>query len=61
LHTHFATTGSLILAASLFGGGLLLCTDYVLLRLLVMVVSVTLKSDATSAVEYTDLERISAI
>jgi DNA segregation ATPase FtsK/SpoIIIE, S-DNA-T family len=42
LHTHFATPGSLILAASLFGGGLLLCTDYVLLRMFVMIVSVAL-------------------
>ena len=42
LQAHFATTGSLILAASLFGGGLLLCTDYVLLRILVMLLSVAL-------------------
>ena len=33
LQTHFATAGSLILAGSLVAGGLLLCTDYVLLRL----------------------------
>ncbi len=32
LHMHFATTGSLILAFSLIIGGLLLCTDYALLR-----------------------------
>ena len=49
LHTHFATPGSLILAASLFGGGLLLCTDYVLLRMLVMVVSVALIGPARAA------------
>jgi len=34
LEMHFATAGSLILASSLIAGGLLLCTDYVLLRLL---------------------------
>ncbi len=33
LQAHFATAGSLILAASLVAGGLLLCTDYVLLRM----------------------------
>ncbi len=32
LQLHFATTGSLILAISLIVGGLLLCTDYALLR-----------------------------
>jgi len=49
LHTQFATTGSLILAASLFGGGLLLCTDYVLLRLAVMTVSIALIGPARAA------------
>lgn len=33
LRSHFATAGALILAASLTLGGLLLCTDYVLVRL----------------------------
>jgi DNA segregation ATPase FtsK/SpoIIIE, S-DNA-T family len=42
LHTQFATPGSLILAFSLFGGGLLLCTDYVLLRLLALTMSLVL-------------------
>lgn len=46
LHTHFATTGSLILAASLFVGGLLLCTDYVLLRLIGMLLSVVVLGPA---------------
>lgn len=46
LHAHFATTGSLILAASLFVGGLLLCTDYVLFRLIGMVLSVVLLGPA---------------
>jgi len=32
LHQHFATAGSVILAASLVAGGLLLCTDYAMLR-----------------------------
>ncbi len=49
LHTHFATTGSLILAASLFVGGLLLCTDYVLFRLIGMVLSVILLGPARAA------------
>ncbi len=49
LHTHFATTGSLILAASLFMGGLLLCTDYVLLRLIGTVLSVALLGPARAA------------
>jgi S-DNA-T family DNA segregation ATPase FtsK/SpoIIIE len=49
LHTQFATSGSLILAASLFGGGLLLCTDYVLLRLLVMAISLALIGPARAA------------
>ncbi len=49
LHTQFATPGSLILAASLFGGGLLLCTDYVLLRMFVMIVSVALIGPARAA------------
>ena len=34
LEMHFASAGSIILAASLIVGGLLLCTDYVLLRIL---------------------------
>ncbi len=42
LHTRFAITGSLILAASLLCGGLLLCTDYVLLRLLARIAFVGL-------------------
>lgn len=46
LHTQFATPGSLILALSLFGGGLLLCTDYVLLRLLAMTLSLALLGPA---------------
>ena len=33
LESHFATTGSVILLVSVVAGGLLLCTDYVLLRL----------------------------
>jgi len=49
LHTHFATTGSLILAASLFVGGLLLCTDYVLLRVLGVLLSVALLGPARVA------------
>jgi len=40
LEMHFATAGSLILALSLIAGGLLLCTDYALLRLLGAVVAV---------------------
>ncbi len=42
LHMHFATAGSLILASSLVAGGMLLCTDYVLLRLTFGLVSTTL-------------------
>jgi len=38
LEMHFATAGALILAGSLIVGGLLLCTDYVLLRILAAVV-----------------------
>ena len=49
LHTQFATTGSLILATSLFVGGLLLCTDYVLLRLLVVAVSIAVMGPARAA------------
>jgi len=42
LHLHFATAGSLILAASLVAGGLLLCTDYVILRMLLALIAYTL-------------------
>lgn len=49
LHAHFATTGSLILSASLFAGGLLLCTDYVLLRMAGMVLSLVLVGPARAA------------
>jgi S-DNA-T family DNA segregation ATPase FtsK/SpoIIIE len=42
LQMHFATAGSLILAASLIAGGLLLCTDYVLLRMTIALVAYTL-------------------
>lgn len=42
LHMHFATAGSLILASSLVAGGMLLCTDYVLLRMMLGLVSATL-------------------
>jgi DNA segregation ATPase FtsK/SpoIIIE, S-DNA-T family len=39
LQMHFATAGSLILATSLLAGGLLLCTDYVLLRMTLSLLS----------------------
>jgi DNA segregation ATPase FtsK/SpoIIIE, S-DNA-T family len=42
LQMHFATAGSLILALSLVAGGLLLCTDYVLLRMVLALVAYTL-------------------
>jgi DNA segregation ATPase FtsK/SpoIIIE, S-DNA-T family len=42
LQMHFATAGSLILASSLVAGGMLLCTDYVLLRLALGMLSYTL-------------------
>jgi DNA segregation ATPase FtsK/SpoIIIE, S-DNA-T family len=42
LQMHFATAGSLILAVSLVAGGLLLCTDYVLLRMVLTLVSFSL-------------------
>ena len=42
LQMHFATAGSLILAASLVAGGLLLCTDYVLLRMVLTLISFSL-------------------
>ncbi|TVS19901.1 MAG: DNA translocase FtsK [Planctomycetaceae bacterium] len=42
LQMHFATAGSLILATSLVAGGMLLCTDYVLLRLVLGMLSYTL-------------------
>lgn len=42
LHMHFATAGSLILSGSLIAGGLLLCTDYALLRMALAVLAVLL-------------------
>ncbi len=49
LHMHFATTGSLILAISLILGGLLLCTDYALLRAAKTVVAFVLFGAGRSA------------
>lgn len=44
LESHFATTGSVILLLSVVGGGLLLCTDYVLLRMSAAVFGTPMRS-----------------
>jgi S-DNA-T family DNA segregation ATPase FtsK/SpoIIIE len=44
LESHFATVGSLILAASFFAGGLLLATDYLVVRVAALVLRLLLGS-----------------
>ncbi len=50
LETHFATVGSLILLVSLTFGGLLLCTDYVLVHFVLITGTVLLNAMSTSQV-----------
>lgn len=48
LQTHFAVVGAVILATSVLVGGLMLCTDYWLLRLAAMAASYTKESTSRS-------------